>query len=249
MNFKSIMHPSIPKYVQLIEILKAEIQQQILTPGQQLPNEDDLALHHGMSRGTVRKAISELQRMGLVRKEQGRGTFINEAKPALSGFSLVEFDQYTRLQNRVPSTRTIVFEVMPATQAVASKLELSETRPVIHIIQLRLADRLPVVYEERYFDASLCPSMTRDELEKSSIHRLLIEKYQIPLIRLSHDIEITSLSEEMFDVFEVNESVKVFAVNRLSYTQINDTIRPAVWYQALYRADDYQFQAQFHTSI
>jgi GntR family transcriptional regulator len=71
------MHPSIPKYVQLIEIIKDEIQQQVLTPDQQLPNEDDIALHHGMSRGTVRKAISELQRMGLVRKEQGRGTFIN----------------------------------------------------------------------------------------------------------------------------------------------------------------------------
>jgi GntR family transcriptional regulator len=167
----------------------------------------------------------------------------------LSGFSLVEFDQYIHLQNRIPSTQTILFETTSATQAVADKLNIQPDSQVIHIVQLRLADGLPIVYEERTFDYSLCPTMTQEELEKSSIHGLLVEKYKIPLIRLSHDIEITSLPEEQFDVFEVDEPVKVFAVNRLSYTQINDEICPAVWYQAFYRADEYQFQTQFHTSI
>ena len=83
------MHPSTPKYVQLIEIIKAAIQKRELLPQAQLPNEDEIALQYGMSRGTVRKAIAELQRMGLIRKEQGRGTFVNEQKPSLSGFSLV----------------------------------------------------------------------------------------------------------------------------------------------------------------
>ena len=243
------MRPSIPKYIRLIECLKDDIEQQNLLPNQQLPNEDELALKHNVSRGTVRKAVEELQRQGLVRKEQGRGTFINPAKPALNGFSLVELDQYIRLQNRVPGLRTIVFETIEATPAIAGQLAINEKTQVIHVAQLHLADDVPIVFEERFFDYSLCPQMTQNEVEQTSIHRLLVDKYQIPLVRLSHTIEIATLSEAKYDLFEVSEPVNVFAVDRLSFTKIDERIHPAVWYQALFRADEYRFQAQFHTSF
>lgn len=243
------MHPSIPKYVQLIEIIKDAINQQQLLPQEQLPNEDEIAAQYGMSRGTVRKAIAELQRMGLVRKEQGRGTFVNEQKPALNGFSLVEFDQYMQAQNRVPSTETLTFETIAATESLAKKLEIPIESEVIYIVQMRYASGLPIVYEERYFAKSLCPDFSADLLDQHTLHWLLVEKYQIPLVRLSHTIELSNLKEDKFDLFQVRETVPIFQVDRLSYTRLEDAIVPAVWYQALYRADEYQFHAQFHTSI
>jgi len=243
------MHPSTPKYARLIEIIKTEIQQGVLIPEQKLPNEDEIAEQYGMSRGTVRKAIAELQRMGLLRKEQGRGTFVNEPKAALNGFSLAELDGYIQAQNHVPETRTLIFETVTATQSIAEKLDLEPGSEIIHLAQLRLASGMPIVYEERYFSKALCPDLTQDIIEQHPIHRLLLEKYQIPLMRLSHTIEISTLPEDKFKLFKVNEAVSVFAVDRLSFTKLEGEIRPAVWYQALYRADEYQFQAQFHTSI
>ena len=243
------MHPSTPKYARLIEIIKADIQQQVLAPEQKLPNEDELAEQYGMSRGTVRKAIAELQRLGLLRKEQGRGTFVNEPKPALNGFSLAELDGTIQAQNRIPGTETLLFETIPATDQLAEKLDISAGCDVIHLVQLRLASGMPIVYEERFFAKALCPEITEKMIEEHSIHWLLIEKYQIPLMRLSHSIEIASLPEELFALFKVTEAVPVFTVDRLSFTKIDNNIRPAVWYQAFYRADEYQFQAQFHTSI
>lgn len=243
------MHPSLPKYIQLIEILKNQIQQQTLKPNQQLPNEDELASTYNMSRGTVRKAMIELQNQGLVRKEQGRGTFINEPKPALSGFSLVEFDQYIHLQSRTPATQTRQFETITVTSDVAEKLDISPDTQVFHIVQLRLADEMPIVWEERYFDCALCPDLTQEKVELSSVHWLLVEHYRIPLVRLTHQIEIATLPPDKCPIFGVGEAIEVFAVNRLSYTRLNEQIRPAVWYQAYYRADEYPFQAQFHSSI
>ncbi len=243
------MHPLMPKYVQVMEIIKDDIQRQVLLADDQLPNEDELAAKYQMSRGTIRKAIAELQHMGLVRKEQGRGTFVNALKPVLNGFSLVEFDQSIRQQNRMPSTQTITFEIIPATKSLAEKLAVKSDTALIHLVQLRLADNIPLVYEERYFDQALCPNITLEEIEKYSIHWLLVEKYQIPLIRLMHNIEIADLPTDKFELFGLRQSVSVFAVDRLSYTRINGDIRPAVCYQALYRADDYQFHAQFHSSI
>lgn len=243
------MHPSLPKYARLMEAIRGDIERHILHPDQQLPNEDELAAQYSMSRGTVRKALAELQRQGLIRIEQGRGTFVNQPKPAVSGFSLVEFDHYLHSQNRTLSTRTLIFETIPAAVGVADKLGIAQGSPVIHIVQLRMADDTPIVYEARFFDQALCPDLSLAEIEQFSIHWLLVEKYHLPLLRLSYDIEIIPLPADKFDVFAVNKAVNVFAVDRLSYTQQNDQMRPAIWYQALYRTDDYHFQAQFHTSI
>lgn len=243
------MHPSIPKYIKVIEQIKESIQQRVLVPGQKLPNEDELAIEYKISRGTVRKAISELQQLGMVRKEQGRGTFVNETKPSLSSFSLVEFDQYIRTQNRVPSTQTLLFEILRATPTISEKLDIPPDEEIVHVIQLRLADDLPTVYEERFFAKHLCPDITPSAVEDSSIHGLLVETYDIPLIRLSHTIEVTMLPVDKFDIFGVTESMSVFYVNRLSFTQLDTVIQPAVWYQGYYRADDYRFDAQFRTSI
>ncbi|MGB7339205.1 MAG: GntR family transcriptional regulator [Phototrophicaceae bacterium] len=243
------MHLSTPKYIQLIEIIKDAIQQGELVPEQQLPNEDEIAAQYGMSRGTVRKAIAELQRMGLLRKEQGRGTFINEPKPTLNSFSLVEFDQYAQTHNRVPSTETLVFETLAADATVAQKLEIPMDTEVIHIVQLRLASGMPLVYEERTFAKAWCPDLSAELLEKHSLHWLLIEQYKIPLVRLSHTIEMSTLPNEQFALFKVKQAVPIFSVDRLSFTRHDAVVLPAVWYQALYRADEYYFQAQFHTSI
>lgn len=243
------MHPSLPKYVRLMESIRRDIEEYILHPEQQLPNEDILAAQYGMSRGTVRKALAELQRQGLIRIEQGRGTFVNQPKPALSGFSLVEFDHYLRSQNRTLRTHTLTFETIPATSALAAKLAITEATPVIHIVQQHMADDIPLVYEARFFEQALCPHISLAEIERFSIHWLLVEKYRLPLLRLSYDIEIVPLPTDKFTVFAVDQAVNVFAVDRLSYTQQGDQLRPAIWYQALYRTDEYHFQAQFRTSI
>ncbi len=243
------MHPSLPKYAQLIDIIKEAIRRHELLPEQRLPNEDELAVEYGMSRGTVRKAIAELQRMGLVRKEQGRGTFINGTKPTLTSFSLVEFDAYILAKNQQPSTETLVFETVVADETIASQLNLEAGSDVFHVVQLRLASGVPMIYEERYFAKSVCPDLHVDLLRQHSLHHILVETCQIPLIRMSHTIEIGTLPADKFDLFKVKEAVSIFQVDRLSYTKQDDEIVPVAWYQAMYRADDYHFQAQFHTSF
>lgn len=69
-----------PKYRQLKEILKEQINKGKLKPGDQIPPEEKIAQRHGVSLGTVRQAMAELVNEGLVYKEQGKGTFIAEKK-------------------------------------------------------------------------------------------------------------------------------------------------------------------------
>ena len=65
-----------PKYRQLKEILKEQINKGKLKPGDQIPPEEKIAQRHGVSLGTVRQAMAELVNEGLIYKEQGKGTFV-----------------------------------------------------------------------------------------------------------------------------------------------------------------------------
>lgn len=69
-----------PKYRQLKEIIREEINKGKLKSGDQVSPEEKIAERHGVSLGTVRQAMAELVNEGLIYKEQGKGTFIAEKK-------------------------------------------------------------------------------------------------------------------------------------------------------------------------
>ena len=63
---------------QIAQTLEGEIKAQVLAPGRQLPTEAELAERFGVNRHTVRRGIAFLEQEGLLRVEQGRGTFVQE---------------------------------------------------------------------------------------------------------------------------------------------------------------------------
>jgi GntR family transcriptional regulator len=73
-------HPleSVPKYVQLADLLAGQIERGELRPGQPLPSELHLQQTYDISRGTVRQAMRLLRERGLVTTVQARGTFVAE---------------------------------------------------------------------------------------------------------------------------------------------------------------------------
>ena len=242
MNFKK---DYTPKYIQLSEFLRDRIERRELQPGDQIPTEEALGKKYRVSRGTVRQAIALLANQGLIRREQGRGTFINAPLAGPTFFTLTSFNDDMRRQNRQPDTHLLTAETIPASEEVARRLAIKQGEPCIHIVRLRLADNQPVARETRYLAHSLCPSLLDDDLEAESIHSLLIHKYRIPLIRTSHTIEAHVLSPQEAQLLQVRARTAAFFVDRLTYTTDDQGERPAVWYQAIYRADEYHFKVEF----
>lgn len=233
----------IPKYYQLADILRRQITSGELLPGQQLPGEELLCKSYSVSRGTVRHATRLLLDEGLLRREQGRGTFVASAQPETTFFTLTSFDEDMRRQNRQPSTQLLTLEVVPASVNVAAYLQLTAGEPVIHIARLRLANAQPVVYETRYLAQSLCPGLMDENLETDSVHHLLVNKYQIPLVKMTQTVEIGQLSAEQANLLQATPHVLAFFVDRLTYTLNGQNKLPAVWFQAVYREDNYNVRA------
>jgi GntR family transcriptional regulator len=236
-----------PKYHQLAETFRQQIQSRELLPGDQIPSEPALCETYRLSRGTVRQALQGLVDDGLLRRDQGRGTFVAEPMGRSQHFSLSSFADEMRRQRRVPSTRLLTSQFGPASAEVAERLSIESGTPVFHIKRLRLADAQPVVIESRYLAKSLCPDLLGEDLEKASLHWLFLKKYNIPLVRMEHIVELKPLSGEAATLLQVPRQAETtdmaFHVDRLTFTTDSaGSPIPAVWFQAIYSESNYYIQ-------
>jgi len=246
----AIVSGPLPKHYQLTEIFRQRILNEQYEPDAQFPTEGALCREFGVSRGTVRKALEKLVQERLLRREQGRGTFVNAPTGTPTFFTLTSFAEDMRSQHRRPGTRVLQADVILASVKIAHKLDIEPGAPVIHLVRLRLADEQPVAHETRYLAQALCPDLLQNDLAGQSVHTLLVEKYNLPLVRTSHTLEARVLSSEQAALLSAAPGSPAFLVDRLTFTVDGaGTQRPAVWYQALYRGDEYHFKTEFNRHL
>lgn len=232
----------VPRYYQLKEILLKRIKSGEFEPGDQFPTEEELCQAYGVSRGTVGRAVNMLAEEGWLRRERGRGTFVNQLSLSPVTFRLANFAQDMEERGLNPNTRLVKRRLIPASEEVAARLEIAVGDKVIKIARVRMGDDRPMAYETRHLAYDLCPQLMEDDLQDQSIHSLLIDKYNIPLIRACHTVEARVPSEEEARVLQVEPGSACFFIDRLTYTTDD---RPGTWYQAIYRGDEYHFVAEF----
>lgn len=232
----------IPRYYQLKEILEARIQSGEFKSGDQFSTDEQLCQEYSLSRGTVRRAVDMLIDAGLLRREQGRGTFVSSPQLAPVFFRLSNFDEEMKGQGRKPSTKLLNLRELQANEEIAQNLQIPVGEKVIEIIRLRYADDTPAAYETRYLSVKTCPQLLEEDLENQPIHSLLIDKYNIPLVRAWYAIEARVLSPKEAKLLQVQSGSASFAVDRVTFTT-ND--RPVTWYRTIYRGDVYRFSAEF----
>lgn len=232
----------IPRYYQLKEILEKRIQSGEFQPGGKFLTDEELCLGYGLSRGTVRRAVEMLIQAGMLRREQGRGTFVNSLKPSHVFFRLASFDEEMRARGWSPSASLLSRRVFPATAEVAKHLQIPAGEKTIEIIRLRLADGKPIAYETRCLAYKTCPQLLEEDLETQSIHSLLIDKYNIPLRRACYTIEARTLSKKEAEHLQAEPGSAGFAIERVTYGADD---KPVTWYRMMYRGDVYRFSAEF----
>lgn len=134
----------------LTDQAKAYIKQRILDgefAGERMPAEMELAAELGVSRTTIREALSRLESEGVIYRKQGAGTFVNE--PGLQIKTRLEeiwsYEAILEAHGYTPATRILGIDVRPADQATASVLQLSPGESLITVRKLFLENEEPVI--------------------------------------------------------------------------------------------------------
>lgn len=143
----------------IVEAVEQEIAAGTLAPGAKLATEAQMAARFGVNRHTVRRALEELSRNGLVRVEQGRGSFVAEDVLDYTIGPRTRFSEWIRRHNREPSGRTLDLREMPADQSIAAGLGIRTGAKVVRLERLGLADGRPVSIGAHHFPAARFPSL------------------------------------------------------------------------------------------
>ncbi|WP_235830044.1 phosphonate metabolism transcriptional regulator PhnF [Algihabitans albus] len=159
---------------QIAATLVAEIESGALAEGSRLPTEPALAVRFGVNRHTVRRAIAHLTDRGLVRVEQGRGTFVSEHVLDYLVGRRTRFSEIVTAQNRQTGGRLLEGTLETARAAVARELGLRRGARVVHLETLRDLDGRPLALGTHYFSAARFPDMIELYRQEGSITKALV---------------------------------------------------------------------------
>ena len=144
---------ALPLYAQVESFLTAAISDGTFPAGSRLPNEDELVGQYAVSRTTIRQTIQNLVRRGLVEIRRGKGTYVLEPKITQDLTELTGFVEDMKVLGRQASARLLDKQIVPASEAVARQLAIAIGTPVVRIQRVRLADNIPLSFDETFPDA------------------------------------------------------------------------------------------------
>lgn len=151
--------PAPPLWRRIAHALSAEIGPGGLQPGARLATEAQLAARFGVNRHTIRRAIESLVRSGLVRVEQGRGSFVADEVLDYPVTERTRFSEWIRKQNREPTGQVLHVREKAAPVAVAAGLGIERGGLVVVMERLGLADGVPVSLGSHYFSVVRLPGV------------------------------------------------------------------------------------------
>nr|WP_170286174.1 GntR family transcriptional regulator [Nocardioides rubriscoriae] len=158
-------------YLSVARHVRDSISRGHLSPGDQLEGEISLAKGLGVSRQTMRKAIDELVREGLLVRRHGAGTQVLPARTDRSSGLEGLFDELWRTERR-PSTEVVTLETRAAEGEVATELRVPEGTEVVYLERLRRADGVPLAIMRNWMPAELTKLQAAD-LETRGLYEVL----------------------------------------------------------------------------
>ena len=231
-----------PLYARVERVIAGEIADGSLVVGAQLPTEDRLVERVGVSRITVRRAVQNLAARGLVEVRRGKGTFVVEPRIVQPLTSLTGFVEDMTALGLDATARVLRVDVVPASAAVARELDLDAGARVTMIERARLANGVPISFDQTYLPVALGSRIAEDDLANQPVFDLLERKYDVPLVAADYRLSAVGAQRAAADALGIPIGSPVFRIERTSFTT---GLRPIDYETLHYRGD----LVTFHTRL
>ena len=192
-----------PLYLQMAERLAQGIEEGHYPVGSMLPTEAELCAQFGASRFTVREAIKQLQKLGMVATRHGTGTEVLAPQATRGRFSF-SFDSVSEFLHSARETRIVKPEVesVTADRAIAQAMgcEVGQALLRIHHTRVVLTPKgrsgRPVALNEAYVLSIYGGIRTDLDLCRTTISDLIEKRYGVGTARIEQTIEPCMLTDE-----------------------------------------------------
>lgn len=214
-----------PAYIQLVNILRSQIDSGQFRPGQRMPSESQLCQSYNVSPMTVRRSINILLQEGLVSTTQGRGTFVKPIELSSVKFGLNELQDIfsKKTENKV---KLLEVRIVKADSDIAARLNIRSNDRVILIRRLIFKGNDPFFYHQEYLVYNPNLPTVEAEMEVTTLYGLFAGTGESSLKRGELSIKAAVLSETEAGLLQSSPMLPAFRLEHIFYDFDN---RPVSW--------------------
>ncbi|WP_313518112.1 GntR family transcriptional regulator [Pseudomonas sp.] len=232
-------HSPVPLYTQLKELLRAQILDGVFAPHTRMSSESELGEAYGVSRITVRQALGDLQKEGLIFKIHGKGTFVAKPKAVQNVSTLQGLSEAMSASGHEVLNRMLSLLFVPAGRLVAERLGVAENTTVCEIKRVRLINREPVSLEVTYLSQALGERLQKADLVTRDIFLILENDCGVPLGHADLAIDAILADAELAKALQVSVDAPIMRIERLTHAADGTPLDFEFLY---YRGDAFQYR-------
>lgn len=227
-----------PLYQALADQVQKVVGKLRLPPGAQLPTEDQLARHFGVSMITVRGALRELQQRGLIERRQGRGTFVGAPREPTPEWGVGSIDEI-QAANRLAEVRLLRNQRDPMPDWAVEPLGLARGEPGLHLRVMRLRDGTPFMMTDAFYPEAIGAVLAKQPLE-GLLRRnpLLVEVVEVltgeRMAEIDQSMTAIRATAEVARILDVKAGDPLLAITRVNRSTSGSILQVA---RSTYRTD------------
>jgi GntR family transcriptional regulator len=194
-----------PIYARIEQHLRDEIEAGRLNVGDKIPSEPELARDFATTRSTAAKALQQLVFEGVIIRRAGSGSYV--APRSLS--APIELSRVRSFEEQLAAKGATIGYVLigiaerEPTEIERETLHLNEGDRVHALDRLRLVGGKKVSVERRVFSAELGRLITVEMLQTMSIHRILDERFRLPVHRVEGRIRAGLAKKKISEYLDI----------------------------------------------
>jgi GntR family transcriptional regulator len=233
------MSPILPAYYQIKQTVRNWIIDKEFGPGEKILTENELAQKFGVSRITVRQAISQLIQEGFLVIKRGEGTFVTNNENLIGSFGLEFTGFMDDLFYQVSKSKTKFVKItkVVAPRIIRERLELDEEK-AIQIKRVRFLEGKPFAYTINYVPTEIGAKIHEKDLYNRPLLQVLEQDLGIRFKEAFQTIEASFSDQEVSAKLEIVPGSPILFVERLMYIANR---KPVELVRSSYRGDLYKY--------
>jgi GntR family transcriptional regulator len=199
---------SIPLYVRIESLVRNRILNGQLQPGDKLSTEEDLGRQFGVSQITIRNALSNLEREGLIVRSRAKGTFVAENVPVKKKFVITN-ETYSILKDadryevKDVDLKTVKIAETRNARTVREFFNFTNDDLICVVSRTRVWNGVPMYYIENILSPEIAKHLSAKELYETHLLKILKEKIGIDIERGEMYIEAVPADPDVAETLEM----------------------------------------------
>lgn len=188
-----------------------------LDPNDKLPSERKLVQIYKVSRTTVRSALDELEALGYVYRQRGKGTFVSyRPKHATNLAETFSFSKNLEKSGITTSTKILFFKERIAKEYQAKMLRVDVGTPIYELKRIRYANGDPMIVERTYLSKEIFAGLTLEELKKQGLYNTFKNDFGIRIFAADETCTAAITNVENNKILNILPGTPVLKLERLT---------------------------------